>query len=107
MPASHKLGISALKRNTTTCRTRATTITSGRSERLIKPVFDAFTTSTGIHIELLSSGTTELVNRLKAEGDRTVADLFITNDAGSLELARTAGLLHPLNMREVERAIPA
>ena len=83
------------------------TIYSGRTERLIKPVLDAFTTSTGIHIELLSSGTTELVNRLKAEGDRTAADLFITNDAGSLELARTAGLLHPLNMREVERAIPA
>lgn len=83
------------------------TIYSGRSERLIKPVLDAFTANTGIHIELLSSGTTELVNRLKAEGDRTSADLLITNDAGSLELARTAGLLHPLNMREVERAIPA
>ena len=26
--------------------------------------------------------------------------------SGSLELARTAGLLRPLNMREVERAIP-
>ena len=63
--------------------------------------------STGIQVELLSSGTTELVNRLKAEGDRTSADLLITNDAGSLELARTAGLLRPLNMREVERAIPA
>jgi len=83
------------------------TIYSGRSERLIKPVLDAFTVATGIQIELLSSGTTELVNRLKAEGDRTPADLLITNDAGSLELARTAGLLHPLNMREVERAIPA
>src|SRR6185503_6510205 len=83
------------------------TIYSGRSERLIKPVLDAFTASTGIQIELLSSGTTELVNRLKAEGDRTSADLLITNDAGSLELARTAGLLHPLNMRQVERAIPA
>jgi iron(III) transport system substrate-binding protein len=79
------------------------TIYSGRSERLIKPVLDAFTATTGIKIELLSSGTTELVNRLKAEGDR----LLITNDAGSLELARTAGLLHPLNMREVERAIPS
>ncbi|MDH4186623.1 MAG: extracellular solute-binding protein [Nitrospira sp.] len=83
------------------------TIYSGRSERLIKPVLDAFTASTGIQIELLSSGTTELVNRLKAEGDRTSADLLITNDAGSLELARTAGLLRPLNMREIERAIPA
>jgi iron(III) transport system substrate-binding protein len=82
-------------------------IYSGRSERLIKPVLDAFTTNTGIQIELLSSGTTELVNRLKTEGDRTSADLLITNDAGSLELARAAGLLHPLNMREIDRAIPA
>ena len=83
------------------------TIYSGRSERLIKPVLDAFTANTGIQIELLSSGTTELVNRLKAEGDRTSADLLITNDAGSLELARTAGLLRPLNMREIDRAIPS
>ena len=83
------------------------TIYSGRSERLIKPVLDAFSANTGIQIELLSSGTTELVNRLKAEGDRTSADLLITNDAGSLELARIAGLLHPLNMREIDRAIPA
>ena len=82
------------------------TVYSGRAERLIKPVFDAFTAKTGIQIDLLSSGTTELVNRLKVEGDRSPADLFITNDAGSLELARTAGLLRPLNMREVERAIP-
>lgn len=79
---------------------------SGRSERLIKPVLDAFSSKTGIQVDLLSSGTTELVNRLKAEGDRTSADLLITNDAGSLELAHMAGLLRPLNMREVERAIP-
>ncbi len=80
---------------------------SGRAERLIKPVLDAFEKKTGIKVQLLSSGTTELVNRLKAEGARTRADVLITNDAGSLELARQAGLLRPLNMREVERAIPA
>lgn len=83
------------------------TVYSGRAERLIKPVLDAFTAKTGIHIDLLSSGTTELVNRMKAEGDHSPADVFITNDAGSLELARTAGLFRPLNMREVERAIPS
>jgi iron(III) transport system substrate-binding protein len=69
-------------------------------------VLDEFSAKTGVHVSLLSSGTTELVNRLKAEGDRTSADLFITNDAGSLEQARVAGVLRPLNMREVERAIP-
>jgi iron(III) transport system substrate-binding protein len=83
------------------------TIYSGRSERLIKPVLDEFTKKSGIHVELLSSGTTELVNRLKAEGDRTAADVLITNDAGSLELARTAGVLRPINMREIDRAIPS
>ena len=80
---------------------------SGRAERLIKPVLDEFQTKSGIQIELLSSGTTELVNRLQAEGDHTPADVFLTNDAGSLEHARELKLLRPMNMREVERAIPS
>lgn len=80
---------------------------SGRAERLIKPVLDSFQAKTGVQVDLLSSGTTELVNRLQAEGVRTPADVFITNDAGSLEHARRLGLLRPLNMREIDRAVPA
>jgi iron(III) transport system substrate-binding protein len=80
---------------------------SGRAERLIKPVLDAFQARTGIRVEILSSGTTELVNRLQAEAERTEADLFITNDAGSLERARELGLLLPVAMPVVEEAIPA
>lgn len=80
---------------------------SGRAERLIKPVLDAFQSQTGIQIELLSSGTTELINRLQVEGDRTPADVLITNDAGSLERARELGLLRPLSLSEVDRAIPS
>ncbi len=82
------------------------TVYSGRAERLIKPVLDEFTAKTSIPVALLSSGATELVNRMKAEGNRSPADVFIANDAGSLELARTAGLFRPLSMREIERAIP-
>lgn len=80
---------------------------SGRAERLIKPVLDDFEAKTGVHIELLSSGTTELINRLQVEGAKTAADVLITNDAGSLERARELGLLRPLALREVDRAIPA
>ncbi len=80
---------------------------SGRAERLIKPVLDAFEAKTGVKVELLSSGTTELVNRLEVEGARTTADVLITNDAGSLERARELGLFRPLNLREVDRNIPA
>jgi iron(III) transport system substrate-binding protein len=79
---------------------------SGRSERLIKPVLDEFQAKTGIRVELLSSGTTELVNRLQAEADRSPADVFITNDAGSLERARELNLLRPLTQPEIDRAIP-
>jgi len=80
---------------------------SGRAERLIKPVLDKFQEKTGIQIDLLSSKTTELVNRLQAEKDRTPADVFITNDAGSLERAREIGILRPLTLNIVDRVIPA
>ena len=80
---------------------------SGRAERLIKPVLDLFQEKSGITIKLLTSGSTELVNRLRAEGKHTQADVFITNDAGALERARELHLLRPLHMNEVERAIPS
>ena len=57
---------------------------SGRAERLIKPVLDEFSAKTGVQVDLLSSGTTELVNRLKAEGNRTPADLFLPMMLGAL-----------------------
>ena len=83
------------------------TIYSGRAERLIKPVLDTFQKKTGISIRLLTSGTTELLNRLQVEGKRTPADVFITNEAGTLERARELRLLRPLNIKEVERTIPS
>lgn len=83
------------------------TVYSGRAERLIKPVLDTFQQKTGISIRMLTSGSTELLNRLQAEGKRTPADVFITNEAGTLERARELHLLRPVNMKEVERAIPS
>jgi iron(III) transport system substrate-binding protein len=79
---------------------------SGRAERLIKPVLDAFQAKTGVQVDLLSSGTTEVVNRLHAEGARTPADILLTNDAGSLERARELGLLKPFPGKDIEQAVP-
>ncbi len=83
------------------------TVYSGRAERLIKPVLDTFQQKTGISIRMLTSGSTELLNRLQAEGARTPADVVITNEAGTLERARVLRLLRPLNLEEVERTIPS
>lgn len=79
---------------------------SGRAERLIKPVLDHFEQATGTTVQLLTAGSTELVNRLRAEKTRTPADVFITNEAGALELARSLHLLQPITLPEITTAIP-
>lgn len=80
---------------------------SGRAERLIKPVLDVFQSKSGVHIDLLSSGSTELVNRLQAEGQRTSADVFITNEVGALERARELKLLTPLDATMIDGKVPS
>ncbi len=58
---------------------------SGRSDKFIKPVIKSFTEKTGIKVILHSGKSTALLNKLKVEGDRSKADLFISNDAGNLQ----------------------
>ncbi len=79
---------------------------SGRAERLIKPVLDHFEKTTGTSVQLLTAGSTELVNRLRAEKTRTPADVFITNEAGALELARNLNLLQPITLPGIKTIIP-
>lgn len=100
-------GLALIPTMTTTWAADHLVVYSGRAERLIKPVLDAFQAKSGIQVDLLSSGTTELVNRLEAEGRRTAADVFITNDVGSLERARELKLLLPLDPHAYDGKIPA
>lgn len=81
-------------------------IYSGRAERLIQPVLDAFQAESGINIQMLTADSTALINRLQMEGDRTPADVLITNDAGTLERARELQLLQPATDPDIEATIP-
>ncbi|MBI5379834.1 MAG: extracellular solute-binding protein [Nitrospirae bacterium] len=80
---------------------------SGRAEKLIQPVLDAYTAKTGVKVRLLTGGATEMLNRIAAEGARTPADLLITNDTGVLEAARQRGLLRGASSGVIERSLPA
>ncbi|VAX11742.1 hypothetical protein MNBD_GAMMA25-2158 [hydrothermal vent metagenome] len=60
-------------------------IFSGRSDKFVKPVVKAFTAETGIKAILHSGSSTSLLNKLKLEGARTQADVYISNDAGNLQ----------------------
>ncbi len=79
---------------------------SGRAERLIQPVLDAFQAESGIRVQTLTADSTALINRLQMEGARTPADVLITNDAGTLERARELQLLQNTAIPGVETTIP-
>jgi len=69
-------------------------------------LFEQFTAKTGIEVEVVKSKAGALLERLKAEGEQTPADIFMTSDAGRLHEARVAGVLQPLQSPELEARIP-
>jgi iron(III) transport system substrate-binding protein len=69
--------------------------------------FDAFTKRTGIAVKILTGQTGELFERLKAEGERTPADVLVTVDAGNLWNAARGGLLAKVDSPELTSNVPA
>lgn len=80
---------------------------SARNEQLIKPLFDAYTKETGTKITFITDKEGPLMQRLKAEGKNTPADLLITVDAGNLWQAAQEDLLKPVKSAALEKNIPA
>jgi iron(III) transport system substrate-binding protein len=72
-----------------------------------EPAFEAFTKKTGIEIKILNGNSGEVFERLKAEGDRTPADVLLTIDAGNLWNAARAGLLAKVDSPDLVANIPA
>lgn len=69
--------------------------------------FEEFTKKTGIQVRIFNGNTAELFERLKAEGERTPADVLLTVDAGNLWNAAHAGLLSAIDSPTIEASIPA
>jgi len=78
---------------------------SGRKDKFIKPVVAEFTKKTGIKVLLHSGSSTSLLNKLKLEGARSTADLYISNDAGNLEKGKEMNLFQPVSA-ELVKDIP-
>ncbi|RJG02200.1 Fe(3+) ABC transporter substrate-binding protein [Noviherbaspirillum sedimenti] len=80
---------------------------SARIEQLIKPMFDAYTKQTGTTIKFVTDKEGPLLEKLKAEGANTPADMLITVDAGNLWQAAHEGLLRPVQSTVLNANIPA
>jgi iron(III) transport system substrate-binding protein len=69
------------------------TIYSGRKESLVQPIIDAFEKETGIKVTFLEGDSSQLANQILEEGRNPRADVYISNDAGTLGyLAEKGGL---------------
>ncbi len=79
---------------------------SARKEHLVKPVFDLYEKETGVEIKYITDKAPSLLQRIKAEGKNTPADLLITVDAGNLWHAAKEKVLHPVNSTVLSANIP-
>jgi len=82
------------------------TIYSGRSEEFIAPFFADWQASTGIKLNVRYGDSAELSAQILEEGNNSPADLFLSQDAGSLGAISQAGLFTTLP-NEVAVNIPA
>jgi iron(III) transport system substrate-binding protein len=78
---------------------------SGRHYDL-EQAFGEFATESGVDVEFLFGGDAELRERLRTEGEDTLADVFMTVDAANLELAASEDLLQPMEPADLD-LVPA
>jgi iron(III) transport system substrate-binding protein len=77
-----------------------------REQKLIQPLFDAFTKETGIKVNVVSASS-GLEQRIKTEGANSPADVLLTVDIGRLEDAVQAGITQPIKSSVIETVVPA
>lgn len=82
------------------------TLYTTREPALIQPLLEAFTRDTGTKVNtvFLRDGLPE---KLRAEGERSPADVLMTVDAGNLQDLVNAGLTQAVDSPVLEEAIPA
>lgn len=72
----------------------------------LEPAFEQFAEETGISVDFLYGSDAELRERIKAEGEDTPADVYMTVDAGNLAIAAENGIFRSLESSRLTSAVP-
>jgi iron(III) transport system substrate-binding protein len=76
---------------------------NAQHEELVAAVAEKFTAKTGIEVELRNGSDLELANQLVAEGDRSPADVFLTENSPAMAFVGDKGLFAPLEQQTLDR----
>ncbi|NMN98955.1 iron ABC transporter substrate-binding protein [Antrihabitans stalactiti] len=79
---------------------------NAQHESLTKEWIDAFTKETGIKVTVRQGGDTELGNLLVTEGDKSPADVFLTENSPAMALVENAGLFADVDKATLDQVLP-
>lgn len=80
---------------------------SSRADNLLKPIAQAYQQKTGVTVKLVNDKAGPLMERMRAEGANSPADVLITVDGGNLWQATQMDLLRTVNSNTLRTNIPA
>ncbi len=86
---------------------RTLAIYSSRHYDTDRELYDGFTRQTGVRIRLIEANVDQLLERIRAEGANSPADVLVTVDAGRLARAREANVLAQIRSTVLDSRIPA
>lgn len=69
-------------------------------------IYEAFTRATGIRVRKIELPADQLIERLRAEGQGSPADVVVIQDAGAMGRAAEAGLIVPFEDNVIDERVP-
>lgn len=82
------------------------TIYSGRSEKLVGPIFAEFEAVTGVALEVRYGSSNDLALAISTEGEKTSADIFLSRSPGPAGFLDDQGMLAPIDTTVLEQVNP-
>lgn len=71
-----------------------------------RALYAGFQEATGVEVRALTGSAEQLLERLRAEGDATEADVFVSADAGNLWRVKDAGLFQNVTTPTLQEKVP-
>ncbi|MBZ0216604.1 MAG: Fe(3+) ABC transporter substrate-binding protein [Fimbriimonadaceae bacterium] len=92
-------------RTTASTKDEEVNVYSYRQPQLVQPIFDRFTEKTGIVVNTIFAKD-GLIERIKAEGRNSPADILLTTDISRLTQAENAGITQPVTSDIINANVP-